>query len=280
VPVVSDEVLMAYADGALDPAQRKAVEAVLQSHPEYRQKVEKYRATLSPIQDLFRASSGIDHLQPLIDRIGREDVVPQPAIAQAAQVHALPQAQPQRIRRPAWHQHYPMALAASVALLIGTALGALWQTGAVSSVPSADFIRVSDGRLTAQGPLQELLEHTGRGVPMRTELSAAGTWELEASYTFRSVSQQPCRRYELRSQARARFAGFACRGAEGQWVVQAHVRLDSPPGQSQESGFSPAAGSNADAADLALEAAIRAASGGRVSAAAEEKALIDTGWIR
>jgi hypothetical protein len=276
VSVVSDEVLMAYADGVLDPAERDAVEAVLQRHPECRQKVEKYRATLSPIQHLFRDSIGIDRLQPLIDRIRRDELAP----GRPAQVHELAPVRAQRARRPAWHQHYPMAIAASVALLIGTALGALLQPGAVSSVPSADFIRVSDGALTAQGPLQNLLEHTGRGVPVRTQLSAAGTWELEASYTFRSISQQPCRRYELRSEAHDRFAGFACRGPEGQWVVQTHVRLDSAPARNQGSGFSPASGPAADAADVALEAAIRAASGGRVSAATEEKALIAGGWMR
>jgi hypothetical protein len=276
VSVVSDELLMAYADGVLDPAERDAVEAFLQRHPECRQKVDKYRATLSPIQHLFRDSIGIDRLQPLIDRIRRDELAP----GRPAQVHELAHAQKaQRARRPAWHQHYPMAIAASLALLIGTALGSLLQPGAVSSVPSADFIVVSDGALTAQGPLQDLLEHTGRGVPVRSKLSAAGTWELEASYTFRSISQQPCRRYELRSEAQDRFAGFACRGPEGRWVVQTHVRLDAAP-RNQGSGFSPASGPTADAADLALEAAIRAASGGRVSAATEEKALIAGGWTR
>src|SRR5262245_11383770 len=280
VSVVSDEVLMAFADGVLDPAQRKAVEAVLQRHPEYRQKVEKYRATLTPIHHLFSESIGIDDLQPLIDRIRRDALGPLPASAHSAQVHELPQAQPARARRPAWRPHYATAIAASLALLIGTALGAQLQPRAVSSVPGADFIRLNDGALTAQGPLQDLLEHTGRGVLVRTQLSAAGTWELEASYTFRSISQQPCRRYELRSQARERFAGFACRGTAGQWVVQAHVRLDAPPTQGQGSGFRPASGPTADAGDVALEAAIHAASGGSVSAAAEEKALIAAGWTR
>jgi hypothetical protein len=274
VSVVSDEVLMAFADGVLDPAERKAVEAVLQRHPEYWQKVEKYRGTHAPLQDLFRESIGLEHLQPLIDRIRRDELQPLPT---TAQVHELP---PTRPRRPAWHQHYPMAIAASLALLIGAALGALLQPRAVSSLPAADLIRLSNGSLTAHGPLQSLLEHTGRGVPVRAQLSAAGSWELEASYTFRSISQQPCRRYELRSQARERFAGFACRGTEGEWVIQAHVRLDSPPTQSQGSRFSPASGPAVDAADAALEAAIRAASGGRVSAVAEEKALIGAGWMR
>ena len=69
VSVVSDEVLMAYADGALDPAEREAVEAIIERHPECRQKVEKYRATLAPLQSLFRETIHIDHLAPLIERM-------------------------------------------------------------------------------------------------------------------------------------------------------------------------------------------------------------------
>jgi anti-sigma-K factor RskA len=60
---------MAYADGALDPAEREAVEAIIERHPECRQKVEKYRATLAPLQSLFRETISIDHLAPLIERI-------------------------------------------------------------------------------------------------------------------------------------------------------------------------------------------------------------------
>jgi hypothetical protein len=277
VSVVSDEVLMAYADGALDPAERAAVEAVLQRHPECRQKVEKFRATLSPLQSLFRESIGIDHLEPLIDRIRRADLAPGRTWARLAEVRQLPQAPPLRAARHPWHQHYPIALAASLALLIGAALGSLLQPRA-ASVSTAGFIGGGDGRLTAQGPLQELLEHTARGIPVRVELAGGGRWELEAAFTFRSTAQQPCRRYELRSMAQEQFAGFACRGRDGQWSVQAHVKLQSTP--ANPGTYTPASGPSADGANLALEAAIRVASGGKVYPDAEEKAAIVAGWTQ
>ena len=202
----------------------------MQRHPEYRQKVEKFRATLSPLQSLFRESIGIDHLEPLIDRIRRADLATSQTPARPAEVRQLPHAaRPMRARRHPWHQHYPMAIAASLALLIGAALGSLLQPRAASSVPTAGFIGVSDGRLTAQGPLQDLLEHTARGIPVRAELAGAGSWELEAAFTFRSIGQQPCRRYELRSMAQEHFAGFACRDGDGHWIVQAHAKLNSTP---------------------------------------------------
>src|SRR5262245_8030517 len=278
VSVVSDEVLMAYADGALDPAERDAIEAILQRHPECRQKVEKFRATLSPLQSLFHESIGIDRLEPLIDRIRRADLAPAQTLARSAEVRQLPQARPLRVARHPWHQHYPMALAASLALLIGAALGSLLQPRAASSVPTAGFIGGSNGRLTAQGPLQELLEHTARGIPVRAELAGGGTWELEAAFTFRSTAQQPCRRYELRSIAQEHFAGFACRGRDGQWSVQAHVKLQSTP--ANPGTYTPASGPSTDVANLALEAAIRVASGGKVYPDAEEKAAIVAGWTQ
>jgi hypothetical protein len=279
VSVVSDEVLMAYADGVLDPAERDAVEAAIQRHPECRQKVEKFRATLSPLQSLFRESIGIDHLDPLIDRIRRADLAPSQRPARPAEVRQLPQARPMRAPRHPWHQHYPMAIAASLALLIGAALGSLLQPRAALSVPTVGFIGVSDGRLTAQGPLQDLLEHTARGIPVRVELAGGGTWELEAAFSFRSIGQQSCRRYELTSMAQEHFAGFACRGGDGQWTVQAHAKLDSTP-VNPGAGFTPASGPSADAADVALEAAIRAASGGTLYRDAEEKAALVAGWTR
>ena len=61
--VVSDEVLMAYADGALDPAERVAVEAIIES-TRSAVKRSRVRATLAPLQSLFRETIDIDHLAP------------------------------------------------------------------------------------------------------------------------------------------------------------------------------------------------------------------------
>jgi hypothetical protein len=79
--------------------------------------------------------------------------------------------------------------------------------------------------------------------------------------------------------AQGHFAGFACRDGDGQWTVQAHAKLDSTP-VNPGGGFAPASGPSVDAADVALEAAIRAASGGKLYPDADEKAALVAGWAR
>jgi len=269
---------MAYADDALGAAERTAVEAAMHRHPEYRQKIEKFRATGAPLQHLFVDTTRIDHLGPLIEKIRRADPAAAPTSLRPAEVCWLPQGRTRPGRRPPSQPPYRMAIAASVALLFGAGLGWLLQPGNASFVPTAGLIRVSDGGLLAQGALQQVLERSGRGVTVTAELPGGKTWELEASFSFPSIGQQPCRRYELRSLARDHFAGYACRSQDGQWHVQAHAKLDASVANGHNGGFAPASGPGADAADLALEAAIRAAGAGRVYQDAEEKALIDRGW--
>ena len=50
---LSDEILMAYADGVLDADTAKRVEMALTDHPEYRERIEKFRATRHPVQRAF-----------------------------------------------------------------------------------------------------------------------------------------------------------------------------------------------------------------------------------
>jgi hypothetical protein len=269
--------LMAYADGALEPAEQQAVEAILQRLPECQRKVETFRATLSPIQNLFRDATTIDHLGPLIDRIRRADVGLRPVASRGAEISRLPTSRLRPVVRHPQQPSFPVAIAASLALLIGGALGWLLQPGPMPASPTPGFIKVSEGSLSAQGPLARLLEKSPRGVGLAAELSGGKAWELEASFSFRSAGQQPCRRYELRSAAREHFAGYACRNGDGQWLVHAHAKLDAPqanPG----GGFAPASGVATGDADRALEAAIGAASAGGAYTDAEERALIARGW--
>ena len=71
---ISDELLMAYADGALDPSVRAIVEAALREDPRYREKVEKFRATRDPVRAAFQQDQGLAGLGPLIDRLRGDDV--------------------------------------------------------------------------------------------------------------------------------------------------------------------------------------------------------------
>jgi anti-sigma factor RsiW len=53
VTELSDEVLMAYADGVLDAVAAEEVEIALIRHPDYRQRVHIFRMTRHPVQRAF-----------------------------------------------------------------------------------------------------------------------------------------------------------------------------------------------------------------------------------
>jgi hypothetical protein len=266
VAKVSDEMLMAYADGALDPDARAIVEAAINKQPHYREKVEKFRSTRDPIRAAFQEELETSHLGPLINRIRRDE------FSRAERV--IPISGGGRRRQTySFRQHLPVAIAASVALLIGATLGwSLHSRPEGMSQRSAGLVRFRDGGLLAQGALNELLEGTRSGTPVVAKTENGDVWRLKASFTFRSAGQSPCRRYEISSEAAGRFAGYACRSGEGLWSVHAHANL--APNASDHKGFTPAAGDG----DSALEAAIRADMDGDVYGSKEEDGLIASRW--
>jgi hypothetical protein len=268
---MSDELLMAYADGVLDPAARAGVEVAIRSNPEYRKKVERFRATRSPVQEAFREALRSSRLEPLIDRIRGEEVQPS-ADPDASHVVWI-SGNKAKAYKSGFRQHLPIAMAASVTFMIGGALGWSLHTGKEGVRQHAPtLVAFSNGGLVAQGALQELLEHASSGSPITAEATDGKTWELKANFTFRSTSQSPCRRYEISSAGAARFAGYACRSGEGQWFVNAHTGLATKVAQSR--GFAPAGGD----ADAALDAAIRSVMDGDVYQSTEERELIASGW--
>ena len=211
---------MAYADGALDPATAATVEAAIDKHPQYREKVEKFRSTRNPIRAAFQEELETTHLGPLIDRIRRDEF---PAVATAANSNSARVVQISgdwaRTQAYRFRQHLPLAMAASVALLIGATLGwSLHSRPVVTSQPSPGLVTFSEGGLLAQGALRELLEHARSGTPVMAKTEDGEAWRLKATFTFRSVSRSPCRRYEMSGEAAGRFAGYACRSGAGSVV--------------------------------------------------------------
>lgn len=266
---ISDELLMAYADGALDAADRAAVETAIEAHPAYREKVEKFRATRAPIGAAFQRELVVGDLEPLIRRIGREGTRP---AAHQGPLGAMPVS---RGAAGGAHRHrlgryVPMAMAASLALLAGGAAGWLLHSRAGGS--SEGLVRFSDGGLKAQGPLQDLLERARSGISVVASTVDGQAWTLKTSFTFRSAAQSLCRRYEIGNPAAGRFVGYACRSGEGQWFVRAHASLRK--GTPDSKGFVPAAGDG----DGEVDAAIRSVMEGDVYLSKDEEALIANRW--
>jgi hypothetical protein len=269
---LSDEVLMAYADGVLDEALRAHVEQELQQHPEYRQKVEKFRATLKPVQEVFEEKLDERRLAGMAAWIGREASRRAADPPDKPQVVALSGA---RLRMPlaTSRSNWPAKLAASIALLAGGALGWLMHGSAGREASfSPALVTFGDGSLRAGADLAKLLETVGSGGKVVTADGHGRAWELKAISSFRALDGSLCRRYELALDAAARFGGYACRDAEAQWLVQAHARLNNK--MPDRPGFAPASGGNADA----LDAGIRAAMDGDVLEASQEARLIANRW--
>jgi hypothetical protein len=269
---LSDEVLMAYADGVLDAAERARVEQEIERHPEYRQQVEKFRATLKPVQQVFEKGLDERRMANLAAWIRRE--VSGAGGADKPQIVALPGA---RLRAPSAASRFswPAKLAASIALIAGGALGWLMHGSADREPPSSlNLVTFGDGNLRAGGDLAKLLETASSGGVVVVDDGHDSPWQLKAIFSFRALDGSPCRRYELAHGTAARFGGYACRNGEAQWLVQAHARIVSKMPDERGHSFAPAGGSEADA----LDERIRAAMDGDVLQAPEEAQLIANHW--
>jgi hypothetical protein len=179
-----DQMLMAYADGQLDPAMAAEIGAVLARDPVAREKVRSFRETA----DLARAA-----FEPVLS-----EPVPEALLASvraaARKGNVVPLRRPSR-PAPLWS----LPLAASVALAIGLS-GGWWLGG--TWTPSTDI-------------LSQTLERAGSGDAMQ-----AGEVIVTAASVFPASGDRWCRDF-TRQHGDAVAAGFACRVGEGQWQVEA-----------------------------------------------------------
>jgi hypothetical protein len=262
--------LMAYADDALDPGERAGVEAAIEKRPDYQAKVAKFRATRKPVQQAINDQLNMDRLAPLVARIRGDERRTMAAGEKGARIFTLPGARVRTLSTTP-RTYWPMAVAASLALLLGGGFG--WFTRGVATsalTASPTFVAFSAGDLVAEGALAKVLETARSGAALGVR-AADGAWQLKTSFSFHA-SDSPCRRYEMNNEAIGRFGGYACRSRDGRWLVHAQMTLDKKGAGS--TGFTPAAGDD----DVALDAAIRAAMDGDVLRSEEEARLIADRW--
>ena len=209
----SEETLMAYADGELDPAARAALEAAMAADPGLAQRVARHqalrarlRAALDPVLD-----------EPLPQRL-LESVRGPAAPRPAAQVIPL-----KRPAAPRWSWPQLGALAAS--LVLGALLGPL-----VLHLPAGGGAVITrDGEMLAGGALaraltEELASNQTPGSP------------VEIGVSFRARDGGYCRSFQLREEKA--LAGVACREHDA-WRLE--VLAQSPPQPPAAGGYRPAA---------------------------------------
>ena len=186
-----DELLMAYADGELDPERAAAVEARIAADQAARDKVHRFRETAA----LVRAAFARD----------LDEVVPpsmEAAIRRAADTAAPSRILPFRPRpRVAGIARFALPLAASLALVVG--LGGGWWIGqghgdqlaaALETAPSGQAVSIADGAIS---PVSSFRDRDGR-------------W---------------CREFQRSGTEAA--SGVACRIGQGRWRTELQVANES-----------------------------------------------------
>jgi anti-sigma factor RsiW len=248
---ISDEILMAYADGELDAATRASVEAAMQDDPEIRKRVAHHRALRETMRGAF--SSVLDEPVPdrLIQAARGQSTAPESAVVDLSLAR---EARDQK-NLTAPRRWQPAAMAAS--LLLGLGLGFLAWHGSGGALIQAG----AGGGLVASAALAQALSN--QLSDDRTQVSVAVT-----GLSFRDKSGDYCRTFSLTGSAAS--SGLACHeGAD--WRIKALAQ--SPP--AANSGNFRTAGSEDSPL---IRAAVEGAIDGEALDHAGEIAARDAGW--
>jgi hypothetical protein len=240
----SDETLMAYADGELEPAERAEVERAMRGDPEVAARVAQHQALRS---DVFAAFAPV-LAEPVPARLTAAAVPAKVADLDALRAaRQAPAAAP--VRGWSWAQWGGMA----ASLAIGVLTGGLLLGGQLQPT-----IAAVDGALVAKGALADALSSQLAG--------SAPSGGVKIGVSFAAKDGSLCRSFTIGAAA-----GLACRQG-GQWTLP--VMAEAP---SDVAGEYRQAGSATPAAVLdAIDARIS----GPTLDAAGERAAQQGDWAR
>lgn len=241
----SDETLMAFADGELDPEQRSEIERALATDAVLRRHVmmmkvqrDRLAAAFAPVLD-----------EPMPDRLSRLLQVPSapPAVVNLNVVRA----QRERGRRiPSWAQWGGMA----AGVLLGMLLGMQFDRAAADPA-----IGLRDGQLVAGGAVGQALS-----TQLASEPAAGAPVAVQLSFVDKGGNY--CRTFSTGA-----VAGLACQTA-GRWIVQDLASAETAPaGQVRQAATA--------LPQAVLDAVDRRIAGSALDAARERRAR-ERGWRR
>lgn len=264
---ISDEILMAYADGELAPKETAALEVVLKKDATLRMRLEPFVVTRRKLVDTFDSTLAEPIPDHLISAILR---APAPAgYAQAARASSGARGI-QRALEAFAATIFPgglsLATAASVALVISVGAAGGWLAARETAPAETGLIAANGPGLAASGALAAALERAPSAVP--------STAAIVPINTFRTKEEDLCREYRIAGTAgQSGYAGVACRTDDGTWRVAVHVATPKPvDGSSQQ--HKTATGLNVPAVDKVVDSIKK----GDVLGPEEERTLRESGW--
>jgi hypothetical protein len=255
---ISDETLMAYADGELDEPARADIERAIRSDPALAVRVAQHQALRS---DVFAAFA------PIADEPVPPSLLAAAMPGKVSDLGAARAARSEDRRRWAWPEWGAIAASLSVGVLVGSLVlgGGVRSGGGPDAGAGAGAVgnelaalRGAEGTPVAQGRLAEALS---------TQLAGAAQKDgVKIGVTFASIDGQLCRSFVAGESA-----GLACRsGAQWKLAVLTEVAKGAP-GEYQQAGSAMPA--------VVLEAIDARIAGPALDAQAEQAAR-QRGWQR
>ncbi len=252
---LSDETLLAYADGVLESEEAREVERQLSGDPEAQARLEAIREGGRLAQAAYPEPTEDPSEDPLAKLLLGE---PEPAETDP-NVVAFPKRETPRRGLSTW----ALPLAASLALAVGIAGGLSWDRLTGTGGASSDLL--------AAGPVAgESLLHRALETSASYETLEEADGSVTPLLTFRDSRGQFCREYQA-MQAGEAAAGLACK-AKGGWLATAVVAFPDANGPDYVTASGPAA-------DL-LSALLQQEMQGEPLTPDEEKQAIGDAWQR
>lgn len=246
---MTDEELMAYADGELSPLEAKRIEAAMADDPVLAARVARFRAVrraLRTAYDSVVSEPVPERLRALLgDVAASEPIGPSPVAPVADLSAARQQKRAIRFGPPAWAA---MAASLVIGVLVGRAL-----------LPSDPGLLTRDGQY-AGAALTRVLD---------TRLASAAENQTDATrigLTFQTAQGNVCRTFSHSEDTRLT-SGLACRDND-RWAIQVAINEAGAQGAFRQ------AGADAPAVLEAVDAMIN----GEPFDAARERAARDRDW--
>lgn len=272
---ISDEVLMAYADGELPPQEKEALEALLSRDATLRMRLAPFVVTRREIAGVFDATLDEPVPERLVDAILRAPVPPNRRPAASSGIESWLKRTRDVISAAVFPQGASLATAASLALMLSVGALAGWLAAQSGPRETSGLIASSGSSLTAAGALAQALEKAPSGTQALT--GKLGSAVIPILSFRRAEGDGICREYQIRNATdEPDYAGLACRDAEGAWHVAVHVETSKPATAQLETGenYQTAGGPTARAVDAVADALIA----GDALGQDEERALLENGW--
>lgn len=259
---VSDEILMAYADGELTPEECQMLERLLRQNPVLRARLEPFIETRTQLASAFEHTLREPVPERLIAAIERARPSARPSLAGfplGSRISGFIESVASHLTPGGYG--VTSALAASMAALVvaGGAVG--WIAGRTTS-PSPSLspsetalIVVSGPDLVAAGALAHALDAN----PSRTILKTdGGQTSIEPIVSFKTKTDTVCREYRVTvATAKNDSAGLACRNPNGTWRIAQHVETQKLAAAAPREGdYQTATGTNIPAIDAMVETMI------------------------